>query len=476
MGQQTIRFSNKTLFAGQTGVVDRNSLVIKGVSCITGGLEAEGHSLFVDSTTVTQLQELAVGMGQVPVTLDHDGGIGDVNGWLDNFRQDGDKLRADWHLLESHPETPIMLERAEKQPSTFGLSFSFKGDPKGTKVGNRACARAEKIMSCDVVKRAAANPGGLFSAKEEDPNRTIKLAIIAAARGQSVDRKNYFNFSNMDANNPSNTEPTNADILAAFQQLSGRLEAAEAQNAAIINHLNGQGQQEEGEGQSSDQDLFDQLTAFNNATDEELAAYNQQNGTQITRADIDAAVGEYNASIGGEQGQEGDDSGITEQANAEGAGGAAQMAGAAAGGGAEGSTAFRAMQRELIQLKSRINARDRNERLQAENIQFEAIDQNMELLATQRDQAIQLAERLVAENEALQLHVRTGTRPVRAGIDNGIRLFSANGNGELHQFQQRVKALVEAKTCKSEAEAIKFASKENPALHADFLQSLEIRA
>jgi hypothetical protein len=52
-----------------------------------------------------------------------------------------------------------------------------------------------------------------------------------------------------------------------------------------------------------------------------------------------------------------------------------------------------------------------------------------------------------------------------------MRLFSANDNGQLHEFQVRVQ---QYKTSgKTEGEAILLAQKENPALHADWLQSLK---
>ena len=45
--------------AGLTGVVDRQNCVIRGVSVITGGVEAEGHSLFCDDTLLTRIVPVA---------------------------------------------------------------------------------------------------------------------------------------------------------------------------------------------------------------------------------------------------------------------------------------------------------------------------------------------------------------------------------------------------------------------------------
>src|SRR4030095_5030180 len=121
------------------GKVDHDSAVIHDVAVITGDVEAEGHDLMVDNTTVQQLFQAAKKTGQISVNLDHGSGIKDTCGFLTNFRVAGKKLRADWHLLETHEETPKMLERAERMPGCFGLSVKFKG--KGGKKGPKKFAR-----------------------------------------------------------------------------------------------------------------------------------------------------------------------------------------------------------------------------------------------------------------------------------------------------------------------------------------------
>lgn len=84
---------------------------------------------------------------------------------------------------------------------------------------------------------------------------------------------------------------------------------------------------------------------------------------------------------------------------------------------------------------------------------------------------MQLSEKLVAENEALRMHVRTGTRPVIAGIDTGVRLFQAGSNGQMHPWQERVRQ-IELSEKVSTAKAITLADKEdNGAAHEDFIFS-----
>lgn len=470
MSQQTevIRFHNPAAFAGLTGVVDRDNCIIRGVSCITGELEAEGHHLFVDRTTLTQLHSLANGMQKVPVTVNHDGGVQDVDGWLQDFQMDGNQLRADWHLLETHKETPTMLERAERQSSTFGLSFAFNGDPKGVLHMGKRCARAEKIKSCDVVKHAAANPGGLFSSKT-NPTRleAIENLLIKLT---SVDSREKFMPNNIaSANQPATLD----DVVALLTQQNARIDQLHEvqQNLVGLANQSVTGKQEAGE---ADVDP-EFLSALNDATDEELAAYNQKNGTDITRADVNSAVSEYNAGLAANQGEEqgegeeGDGQFTDSYGDEQG-----QAQGAASGGGAEtgaAGQAFSALQRELVELKRKFNAKEQKEIQFAEQQATADVRGKIALIVGQRDQLVKLSEKLVAENEALRLHVRTGTRPVIAGIDTGIRLFQAGENGELHPWQQRVRQ-IELSEKVSTAKAMSLADKEdNGAAHEDFIDS-----
>lgn len=438
----TYRFHSNSVFSGLTGTIDLQSCVIHGVALITGDVVAEGHDLHVDNETLTQLHKLGTDRGKVPVNLDHGSGIAATCGYIDGFRMDGNKLRGDWHLLKSHDETPKMLERAATMPDCFGLSVAFKGKGVVVSKGKKA-ARAEKLLSVDVVTRPAANDG-LFSVKETNSVDTLKFNM---------------------ADNQTQQEPTLADVMTALSQLSSRIDASEQQQAQIVDHLNNsQTQQEPQEGLSRDE-----LEQLHHASDEDLA----QMG--LTRDEVNAAVSEYNQSVGGEQdGEQGEEAGYQDSfAGQNGEAGVGQMAGAGAGastGGGEGTAAFRALHREVLQLKAKIKSTELKAKAEGEEMQFAEIESKMSVLAAQRDQAFELAEALVSENEALSLAVRTGTRPVRPGIDNGVRMFSANDRGELHSFQARVKELKASGQCKTEGEALLFASKENPGLHADWLQ------
>ncbi len=467
---ETIHFHNNTVFSGLTGTIDHQNCVVRGISLITSGITATGHDLYVDDQSVNSFHELGTAMKKVPVLLDHGSGIISMNGTIQNFRKDGDKWRGDWHLLKSHDETPVMLERCQDMSECFGFSLAFSGDKQGVLRNGKKCAHPEALLSADCVVRPAANKS-LFSVPDAPASADLKRQIIALAKANPVDNLNFLvtrkplNF--MADPNQQSAEPTMAEILAAVQQMSGRLEAAEQMNQQIVAHLNEQGQQEP----QGDQDLFDQLSQLNAMSDEDLAA----NG--ITRAEVDAAVGEYNANLGSEQAQsEGQEQGGQMEGAQGGQQGAGEMAGASAAAGA-GSAQFQALHRELIQLKAKFNAKEQAEINFAEAQEAGKVEAKFIALAAQNKELREFSEKAVAQIEALQLHVRTGTRPVKAGVDSGIRLFGANATGELHPFQVRLKALEAEKKC-TPGQAIMFAMKEpnGPALHADWVQSQTIHA
>jgi hypothetical protein len=437
-----IRFWSENLFAGDTGVID--GCTIRGVSVITGGQEAEGHGLTIDDETLRQLQACAKERGKIPVTLDHGSGVKDLNGYLTGFRFDNSgskpKIRADWHLLETHPETRVMLEKAEKMPTCFGLSVAFKGPPKGVAIGGgKMAARCEKLLSVDVVTRPAANEG-LFSVPSVDKSET-NMAKEKTEGNPGVDPN-------------AQPEPTMADIMQALQHLNGRLD----QHEQFLGQLQGP---QEGE---DDGPTLEQLAQ---ASDEEL----KQLG--LTRAEVNAAVQEVLAEMDNQgQGQpEGQDGQVQQTGEGEMVGAGADAAGSGGFQGGETPATFKALQREVVQLKNNQRLIELRKKQEAEEVELKSIEDKVMVLAQQRDEAINLAEAQAAEIEALRLAWKTGTRPVTAGVDNGVRMFGANENGQLHEFQVRVKQLVESG--KSEGQAIQLAVKENPARHADYVSSLQ---
>ena len=152
-------------FAASAGAIDAGKGVIRGVSVITEG-PALGHGVMVDRTTLEQVKAAAERYdGGLKVKLDHDGGAGDIVGFIDNLRIEGKKLLGDLHLLENSPHRAYILEIAAKIPDTFGLSVAFSGPSEVGADKRTVLQRCTEIYSCDVVSEPAANPTGFFSRK-----------------------------------------------------------------------------------------------------------------------------------------------------------------------------------------------------------------------------------------------------------------------------------------------------------------------
>jgi hypothetical protein len=180
MGKQTIVGGGKQVyhfeFSTVDGVVNAEDGVIEGVSVITGGVQAKGHNLEVDATTLEQMRSLGAEKGQVPVKWNHKSGADAVNGFLQNFRIKGMKLLADWHLLKTHPQYGQALELATRMPKNVGLSASFVG--KNEKKGGKEFARCEDLISVDLVATPAANPDGMFEARVDNPGEDMADKLI----------------------------------------------------------------------------------------------------------------------------------------------------------------------------------------------------------------------------------------------------------------------------------------------------------
>jgi hypothetical protein len=158
-----------------TGEVDEQNGVVRGVSVITGGVQAKGHNLEVDLTTLEQMLEQGQAKGQVPVKWNHKSGADAVNGFLTDFRIEGNKLKADWHLLRSHAQYDHALELAVRMPRNVGLSASFLG--KNERKGGKDYARCEDLISVDLVATPAANPDGMFSAVVDSSGKDMSKTV-----------------------------------------------------------------------------------------------------------------------------------------------------------------------------------------------------------------------------------------------------------------------------------------------------------
>ena len=218
------------------GLVDEQRGIITGVSVITNGVMAIGHDIHVDDTTLLQMKFAADSRpgGKVPVKWNHKTGADEVCGYLVNFRVDGDKLKADWHLLDHHPRRDQALELASRMPDGVGLSASFFG--KNEKKGPKTFARCSKLQSVDLVAAPAANPDGLFEEGQVDSD----------ARSMST---------NTNSGQSDDTEKTGFDAImakltelgTAQTQISQRLTALEEGVAHSHEEGDDDGDEEEGD-------------------------------------------------------------------------------------------------------------------------------------------------------------------------------------------------------------------------------------
>lgn len=152
-------------FAASTGAIDTEAGVIRGVSLITKG-PALGHGVMIDDKTLEQVKAAAEQYaGGLKVKLNHSSGAGDIIGFIDTLRIDGEKLLGDMHLLETSPHRAYILEIAQRIPDTFGLSIAFSGPSEKSSDKLTTLQRCSEIYSVDLVSEPAANPSGFFARK-----------------------------------------------------------------------------------------------------------------------------------------------------------------------------------------------------------------------------------------------------------------------------------------------------------------------
>lgn len=396
------------------GVVDEAAGVIRGVSVITSGVEAEGHDLRVDGETVRQLFSCAQQCGgTVPVNLNHGEKVQDGNGYLTNFRVDGKKLRADWHLLASHDETPRLFERARKQPGHFGLSVKFKGGgvkEKDGKTGKMVkLARCERLLSVDLVTRPAANPDGLFSARD----------------GVRVDRGRGGTMANENTNT-TQQEPTLRDLMAKLDRIEQRQEEQDAMFAQM--------QAQQAAGNLQLEDLME-------ASDEELASLG------LTRAEVDEAVMEAMAQQQAEEGQQQGGDGDLGQQQQQGYADAGQgygeqgaLAGAGAGGGgaggAGGASSFAALQRQVVELRARLDGEAAAAVRAEEEHAFAVVEAKVTELAARNEELVKELAAKDAEITALRENQKTGHKGMlRSGVQQFAAGAAAGGQGQQKTFE-----------------------------------------
>lgn len=200
----------------------------KGISVITAG-PALGHEMVIDATTLEQVVELGNEAGQLKVISDHSGSISNIIAYLENFRLDGGRVRADLTLFESHSGFEYFSELLTTLPSQIGFSISFDGYPETAEDGTRL-ARLKFLTSCDLVLRPAANPTGVYSAKPVDSAKSemepIKVQKLEAPATEAAPAQPA-----APAQEPVKmAEPTLSDINAKLDAIMAILQADAAED------------------------------------------------------------------------------------------------------------------------------------------------------------------------------------------------------------------------------------------------------
>jgi hypothetical protein len=204
-----------TYFSDILGRFDKQAGKIYGVSVITEG-QAKGHDLVVDSQTLMEIKNAAESCpdGRLKTKLNHRSGVEAVFGYLENFRVDGPKLVADLKMLKSHKDFEQTFEQIESLPNALGLSVAFVGKEQHGADGKKL-ARCREILSADLVPEPAANPTGMFEAKNGSEEHAV------------VDTEKIDNMS--EPTNPAGAdpkgaagapakEPTLADVMNFLQE------------------------------------------------------------------------------------------------------------------------------------------------------------------------------------------------------------------------------------------------------------------
>ena len=151
---------------GNGPVIDDESGTIRQVSLMELG-NAEGHfdkkgrQVVVDETTLRQVYDFCIKNGNLKVKADHGSGVMATIGWADNFALTANKVTADFHIYETEPQRPRIIEMARKNPDHLGMSLEFDGEDDVK--GDHCLARCVSVFATALVSDPAANKS-LFSA------------------------------------------------------------------------------------------------------------------------------------------------------------------------------------------------------------------------------------------------------------------------------------------------------------------------
>lgn len=205
-----------------------DSSIIPSVYILSQG-EAKGHDLYIDKTSIEQAFELMKkAPNGVKVKMNHGSGLDAVVGLARNPRIEGDKLKADLHLLKSSPHYALIKEMADEAPDQFGVSLAFMNESET--INGKDYIRPQSIASADLVSSPASNERFRdFSGVEQDMLVFAvgsKLGYMAGGQSVPADIKQAVVESDPALDNKGKS--TMDEYKAQMEALMKRMEALEA--------------------------------------------------------------------------------------------------------------------------------------------------------------------------------------------------------------------------------------------------------
>lgn len=142
--------------------IDRDAGVISGVRIL--GAESKNGRRY----SPRAMQAAARMYEGVAVNVDHspdakDRSVSEAFGWLTNVRESDGAVFGDLNYLKTHPQAPMLLEVAERNPNRLGLSHHAEGTVR-MDGGTTVVETIERVHSVDLVQTPATNTG-LFESR-----------------------------------------------------------------------------------------------------------------------------------------------------------------------------------------------------------------------------------------------------------------------------------------------------------------------
>ncbi len=176
------------------GAIDEAAGIIRGVSIATAGVEALGHGeysdegdllreFWTDGETLETMLAACLAVGEpVKAKLEHGTGLTETVGTFENFRIDGEHLRADFTAFPTSSAKDHLFALAGRIAKQFGVSVS--AILSKAKSGAVDLMRCREVLSIDFVDEPAIN-AALFSRK----NKVDSPANFSQQRIQKQDTR-----------------------------------------------------------------------------------------------------------------------------------------------------------------------------------------------------------------------------------------------------------------------------------------------